>query len=140
MGSGGLWGQGFLQGDMTQSGAVPVNESDMVLTVAGEEFGFAGAVCAVLLLLFLVYRVLRTGMSARDNVGYLMCSGISVMLFAQIVVNIGMELSLLPCIGITLPLFSAGGSSSLCIYLALGIAFSVYRYSETSKETLFYTR
>lgn len=140
MGSGGLWGQGFLNGDMTQSGAVPVNESDMVLTVAGEELGFVGAICAVLLLLFLVYRVLRTGMSARDNVGYLMCSGISVMLFAQVVVNIGMELSLLPCIGITLPLFSAGGSSSLCIYLALGIAFSVYRYSRTSKETLFYTR
>lgn len=140
MGSGGLWGQGFLHGDMTQSGAVPVNESDMVLTVAGEELGFIGAAGAVLLLFFLVLRVLKTGMSARDNVGYLMCTGISVMLFAQVVVNIGMELSLLPCIGITLPLFSAGGSSSLCIYLALGVAFSVYRYSRTTKETLFYTR
>lgn len=140
MGSGGLWGQGFLHGDMTQGGAVPVNESDMVLTVAGEELGFIGAIAAILMLFALVFRVLHTGMSARDNVGYLMCTGISVMLFAQVVVNIGMELSLLPCIGITLPLFSAGGSSSLCIYLALGIAFSVYRYSRTTKETLFYTR
>jgi len=51
-----------------------------------------------------------------------------------------MELSLLPCIGITLPLFSAGGSSSLCIYLALGLELSIYRYSQTPKETLFYTR
>lgn len=140
MGSGGLFGQGFLQGDMTQGGAVPVNESDMVLTVAGEEFGFVGTAIALLLLFVLVFRVLKIAMRARDNVGYLMCSGIAVMLFAQIIVNVGMELSLLPCIGITLPLFSAGGSSSLCIYLALGVEFSVYRYSRSSHESLFYTK
>lgn len=140
MGSGGMFGQGFLQGDMTQSGAVPVNESDMVLTVAGEELGFVGAFGVILLLLFLVLRVTRIGMQARDNVGYLMCSGIAIMLFAQVVVNVGMELSLLPCIGITLPLFSAGGSSSLCIYLALGIELSVFRFSRTPKDTLFYTK
>lgn len=140
IGSGGLFGQGFLQGNMTQSGAVPVNESDMVLTVAGEEFGFVGAVGALLILFFLVLRVMKIGIKARDNVGYLMCCGIAVMLFAQILVNVGMELSLLPCIGITLPLFSAGGSSSLCIYLALGIEYSVYRFSKMPRETLFYTK
>ena len=140
IGSGGPFGQGFLQGNMTQSGAVPVNESDMVLTVAGEEFGFVGAVGALLILFFLVLRVMKIGIKARDNVGYLMCCGIAVMLFAQILVNVGMELSLLPCIGITLPLFSAGGSSSLCIYLALGIEYSVYRFSKMPRETLFYTK
>ncbi len=140
LGSGGLLGQGYLKGSMTQSGAVPENQNDMILSVAGEELGFIGALFVVLILGFLVLRVLKTAMSARDNVGYLMCSGISVMLFAQMLVNIGMELSLLPCIGITLPLFSAGGSSSLCIYLALGIALSVYRYSRTTQETLFYTK
>lgn len=140
MGSGGLFGQGFLHGNMTQSGAVPVNESDMVLTVAGEEFGFVGTMAALLILFFLVLRVIKIAMNARDNVGYLMCGGIAVMLFAQILVNVGMELSLLPCIGITLPLFSAGGSSSLCIYLALGIEYSVYRFSRTPRETLFYTK
>lgn len=140
LGSGGLLGQGYLNGSMTQSGAVPENQNDMILSVAGEELGFIGALFVVLILGFLVLRVLKTAMSARDNVGYLMCSGISVMLFAQMLVNIGMELSLLPCIGITLPLFSAGGSSSLCIYLALGIALSVYRYSRTTQETLFYTK
>lgn len=140
IGSGGLFGQGFLQGNMTQSGAVPVNESDMVLTVAGEEFGFVGAVGALLILFFLVLRIMKIGIKARDNVGYLMCCGIAVMLFAQILVNVGMELSLLPCIGITLPLFSAGGSSSLCIYLALGIEYSVYRFSKMPRETLFYTK
>ena len=138
MGSGGLLGQGYLHGDMTQSGMVPENQNDMILTVAGEELGFVGAMAVILILGFLVLRVIKCGLNSRDNVGYLMCSGIAVMHFAQVVVNVGMELSLLPCIGITLPLFSAGGSSSLCIYLALGIEFSVYRYSRMPRETLFY--
>ena len=140
LGSGGLFGQGYLHGDMTQSGAVPENQNDMILSVAGEEFGFVGAVAVIMILGYLILRVMKTATNARDNVGYLMCSGIAVMLFAQVIVNIGMELSLLPCIGITLPLFSAGGSSSLCIYLALGIAFSVYRFSRAPEETLFYTK
>ncbi len=141
-GSGGWFGQGYLHGDMTQAkvGGVPANENDMVLTVAGEELGFIGAMAAVLILGLLILRVLHNAAAARDNVGYLMCSGIAVMLFAQVLVNVGMELELLPCIGITLPLFSAGGSSSLCIYLSLGLAFSIYRFSRAPKETLFYTR
>lgn len=139
MGSGNWFGQGFLNGSMTQSGAVPVNDNDMILSVAGEEFGYIGALGVIFILLILVLRVLFTGLKARDNVGYLMCSGIAVMLFAQIFVNVGMELSMLPCIGITLPLFSAGGSSSICIYLALGIEMSVYRFSKSQSKALFYT-
>ena len=139
MGSGGWFGQGFLKGSMTQSGAVPVNDNDMILSVAGAEFGYIGTLAVIILLLILVLRVFFTGLKARDNVGYLMCSGIAVMLFAQIFINVGMELSILPCIGITLPLFSAGGSSSLCIYLALGIELSVYRFSQSQSKSLFYT-
>lgn len=139
MGSGNWFGQGFLNGSMTQSGAVPVNDNDMILSVAGEEFGYIGALGVIFILLILVLRVLFTGLKARDNVGYLMCSGIAVMLFVQIFVNVGMELSMLPCIGITLPLFSAGGSSSICIYLALGIEMSVYRFSKSQSKALFYT-
>lgn len=139
MGSGGWFGQGFLNGSMTQSGAVPVNDNDMILSVAGEEFGYVGTIIVILLLLILTLRVFFTGLKARDNVGYLMCSGIAVMLFAQIFINVGMELSILPTIGITLPLFSAGGSSSICIYLALGIEMSVYRFSKSQSRALFYT-
>lgn len=138
MGSGGWLGQGFLNGTMTQSRQVPVNESDMILSVAGEEFGYIGTLAVIVILTVLVVRVISTGLKARDNVGYLMCSGIAVMLFAQIFINIGMELSILPCIGITLPLFSAGGSSSLCIYLALGIEMSVYRFSKSQNKSLLY--
>lgn len=138
IGSGGWFGQGFLNGAMTQNGDVPVNENDMILSVAGEELGYIGTMAVLAILLILVLRVLFTGLKARDNVGYLMCSGIAVMLFAQIFINIGMELSLLPCIGITLPLFSSGGSSSLCIYLALGIEMSVYRFSKAQTKSLLY--
>ncbi len=140
LGSGGLFGQGFLNGKMTQSltNSVPENQNDMILTVAGEEFGFVGTMAAIILLTVLIIRVIVIGLKARDNVGYMMCMGISVMLFAQALVNIGMELSLLPCIGITLPLYSAGGSSSLSVYIALGIVLSVYRYSKNQNQTLFY--
>lgn len=139
IGSGGLFGQGFLKGQMTQSGAVPENRNDMILTVAGEELGFVGAMAVVLLLAVLILRVIFIGLKARDNVGYLMCMGVAVMLLAQVFVNVGMELSLLPCIGITLPLFSAGGSSSLSIYIAVGIVLSVYRFSKNQRNALFYT-
>ena len=138
LGGGGLFGQGYLNGRLTQSGLVPVNETDMILTVAGEELGFVGAMAVILLLAVLIVRIMFIGLKARDNVGYLMCMGVAVMLTAQLIVNVGMELSLLPCIGITLPLFSSGGSSSLSIFLALGVAFSVYRFSLNRKETLFY--
>ena len=114
------------------------NQNDMILTVAGEEFGYIGAMAVILLLAVLIIRVVFVGLKARDNVGYLMCMGVAVMLFAQLIVNVGMELSLLPCIGITLPLFSSGGSSSLSIYLAIGIVLSVYRYSKNQKNSLFY--
>lgn len=83
MGSGGWFGQGFLNGSMTQSGAVPVNDNDMILSVAGEEFGYVGTLAVILLLLVLIVRVMFTGLKARDNVGYLMCSGIAVMLFSS---------------------------------------------------------
>ncbi len=139
LGSGGLFGTGFLKGKLTQSGFVPENRNDMILTVAGEEFGFIGTMGVILLLSVLILRVMVVALKSRDNVGYLMCMGVSVMLFAQVFVNVGMELSILPCIGITLPLFSAGGSSSLSIYLALGIVLSVYRFSKGNREALFYT-
>ncbi|MCC8073289.1 MAG: FtsW/RodA/SpoVE family cell cycle protein [Clostridiales bacterium] len=141
MGSGGWFGQGYLNGSMTQSTdfTVPENQNDMILSVAGEEFGYIGTLAVILILLVLILIVMNTGLKARDNVGYLMCSGVSVMLFAQVLINVGMELSLLPVIGITLPLFSAGGSSSLCIYLALGLEMSIYRFSKSQSHALFYT-
>lgn len=139
IGSGGWFGQGYLNGRMTQNNLVPANQNDFILSVAGEELGFVGAMAVILLLALLIIRVFSAALRARDNVGYLMCMGVGIMLLGQVFVNIGMELSLLPCIGITLPLFSSGGSSSLSVYLALGIVFSVYRYSKNQTDALFYS-
>ncbi len=139
MGNGGFLGKGFLKGSMTQNGLVPENQNDMILSVGGEEFGFIGAMAVILLLTALIVKIMFDGFKARDNVGYMMCCGVAVMLFSQMFVNIAMELSILPCIGITLPLFSAGGSSSLCTYLALGIVMSVYRFSQIPNDPLFYS-
>lgn len=140
MGSGGLLGKGFLKGTYTQGGMVPENQNDMILSVAGEEFGLIGAMLVVLLLIILIVRIFINGFKARDHVGFMMCSGVAVMLFAQMVVNVGMELSLLPCIGITLPLFSAGGSSSLSVYIAIGLVLSIHRFSQMPSDMMFYTR
>lgn len=140
MGSGGLLGKGFLKGDYTQHGLVPENQNDMILSVAGEEFGFIGAALVILLLVILIVRIFVNGFKARDNVGFMMCSGVAIMLFAQLFVNVGMELTLLPCIGITLPLFSAGGSSSLSVYIAIGLVLSIHRFSQVPRDMMFFTR
>lgn len=140
MGSGGWFGKGFLKGDYTQSNMVPENQNDMILSVAGEEFGFIGAILVILILIVLIIRIFVNGFKARDNVGFMMCCGVAIMLLAQTFVNIAMELSLLPCIGITLPFFSAGGSSSLSVYMAIGLVLSIYRYSQTPDDMMFYTK
>lgn len=140
MGSGGLFGKGYLQGTYTQGGKVPENQNDMILSVAGEEFGFIGAAIVLLLLIILIVRIFFNGFKARDNVGFMMCCGVAIMLFAQLFVNVGMELSILPCIGITLPLFSAGGSSSLSVYIAIGLVLSIHRFSQVPNDMMFFTR
>lgn len=140
MGTGGMFGKGFLQGDYTQGGLVPENQNDMILSVAGEEFGFVGAIMVIGVLMIIILRVFFNGFKARDNVGFMMCSGVAIMLFSQMCVNVGMELTMLPCIGITLPFFSAGGSSSLSVYVALGLVLSIYRFSRTPDDMMFYSR
>lgn len=127
IGSGGWLGQGFLQGSYTQNGAVPEAQTDFILSVVGEEFGFLGCIALMLLLLFILLRTIKSARMANDNPGKMICIGVASMIGAQILINVGMCLMLLPCIGITLPFMSAGGSSNLCIYIAIGLVLSVYR-------------
>ncbi|MBR4767247.1 MAG: FtsW/RodA/SpoVE family cell cycle protein, partial [Clostridia bacterium] len=127
IGSGMLTGQGYLKGALTQSGYVPVNESDMIITVVGEELGFIGCLAVLGILAFIVFRLAKDGKKSANISGYLLCSGTALMVAAQSIINIGMCLSLLPCIGITLPFISSGGTSNMCIYFGIGVAMSVYR-------------
>lgn len=130
IGGGGLTGQGLFKGNFTQLGIVPESQNDMVFSVVGEELGFVGCVIALLLLMLIVIRIARTG--KHDKVGNtkVMCYGVVAMIAGQVIINIGMCLQLLPVIGITLPFFSAGGSSNLCLYLAIGLILSFYRYNQ----------
>ncbi len=130
IGSGQFWGDGLFKGAYTQSATgVPVNESDMVLSVVGEELGFIGCMGLLLILSLIIIRIASTAKKSRNLTGALLCYGAVFMIGAQTIINIGMCLMLLPSIGITLPFMSAGGSSNLCIYFAIGIAMSVYRFN-----------
>ena len=130
IGSGQFWGDGLFKGTYTQSATgVPVNESDMVFTVVGEELGFIGAAGFLAVMVFIIVKIVSVGKRSVNLSGSLLCFGTAFMIGSQTIINIGMCLKLFPCIGITLPFLSAGGSSNLCIYFAIGIVMSVYRYN-----------
>ena len=125
LGTGGLFGQGYLQGPRVEGSVVPEDHNDCIFTVAGEEFGFVGCVAIIVLLLTILVAVLYTGIKANDTLGQNICFGFFGMIAFQMIANIGMCLYLLPVIGITLPFFSAGGSSAACIYFGIGLVQSV---------------
>lgn len=130
MGSGGIFGKGLFQGDYTQreGGAyVPEGQNDMILASIGEELGLIGIIVVLLLLFAIIMRIIYVGKKSGDNKAYLMCCGTAAMIGSQAIINISMCIRLFPVIGITLPFFSAGGSSNLCIYIAIGLIMSIYR-------------
>ena len=128
--SGGIFGTGLFNGTYTQKGLVPESENDMIFTVVGEELGFIGCIVVLGLLLAIAIKILVVGKKAISVTGKLICCAVAVMIITQVVVNVGMVLKLLPVVGITLPFMSAGGSSNLCIYIAIGMVLSVYRSSQ----------
>ena len=133
--NGGIFGQGLFSGDLTQSGAVPESENDMIFSVIGEEFGLIGCLLTLVIFTLLVIKIVKIGKNAHDGTVSLICAGSAAMVGSQVIVNIGMCLELLPVIGITLPFLSAGGSSNLCIYIAVGLLLSLSRYT-SEKEVV----
>ncbi len=131
IGSGGITGLGLYKGPLTQTpNAIPEAENDMIFAVIGEELGLLGCTIALLLLTSIIIRIIRTGRLDRIGNTKVMCYGVAGMIAGQIIINIGMCLMLLPVIGITLPFFSAGGSSNVCIYFSIGLILSFYRYNQ----------
>lgn len=125
-GSGGITGQGWMKGRMVQSGIIPEDYNDFIFTVAGEEFGLIGCTIIILLELAIIILTLHAALTARDYMGRFICLGFFAEIATQAIFNIGMVLVVLPVIGITLPFFSAGGSSSMCLYFGFGLVLSVY--------------
>ena len=102
----------------------------MIFSVIGEELGFLGVLALLVLFALFALRVVQNGKRARNFSALMLSYGIMFIVMAQVVVNIGMCTQMLPVIGITLPFISAGGSSVICLYLAVGLALSVYRSSQ----------
>lgn len=127
--NGGMFGMGAFNGKYTQAGLVPENENDMVFSVIGEEYGLIGCILTLIIFIAVVIKISSIGKKSKDSTVNILCAGIASMIAAQVVVNIGMCVELLPVVGITLPFLSAGGSSNLCIYIAIGLVLSLRRYT-----------
>jgi len=127
VGSGGLFGKGYLEGTQTQLQFVPEHHTDFIFCVFGEEWGFVGALILLGLYLLLFSSAFRIISGTTDTKARLLGSGIMAMLFVQVFVNIGMSIGVMPITGITLPLISYGGSSMIATAIALGLILSIYR-------------
>ncbi len=126
IGSGGLNGQGLFNGSRVANQSVPFQQSDFIFSVAGEELGFWGCSLIILLLFLFLLKTIHVAHSAREDLGKYICYGFFGLIAFQSISNIGMCLALLPAMGVTLPFFSAGGSSAACLYLGFGFVQSVY--------------
>jgi rod shape determining protein RodA len=125
VGSGGPTGKGLTAGTQSPLGYLPIAESDFVFAGLAEDLGFVGAVILFALFILLLMAALRIAIRARDPFGMLLASGVVAMLVFQIMVNVGMAISLMPVTGIPLPFISHGGSSLVSICFALGVLQSV---------------
>jgi rod shape determining protein RodA len=125
VGSGGATGKGLTAGTQSPLGYLPIAESDFVFAGLAEDLGFVGAVILFALFILLLLAALRIAFRARDSFGMLLACGVVAMLVFQILVNVGMAISLMPVTGIPLPFISHGGSSLVSICFALGVLQSV---------------
>ncbi len=126
--NGGIFGQGYLRGELTQSAVVPEGYNDFIFVSIGEELGLLGCLVVVILLAGICARCIWVGKASSSDSGMFISVGIFAMLLAQTVINLGMCLSILPVIGVTLPFFSAGGTSLTCLMLGIGLMLSVYMH------------
>lgn len=126
IGSGRIFGKGFL---VDSHNSTPLAYNDFIFSFIAESIGFIGITLVLILICFMWIRMLSIAKRSTDLQGSVICVGIFGMFMAQTVINIGMNLSLLPVIGVTLPLFSAGGTSVLVVYAAIGLVLSVARHN-----------
>jgi rod shape determining protein RodA len=124
-GSGGFFGQGFLNGSQSQLEFIKVQYSDFIFSVVAEQFGFIGSVALIALLFVMVWRCLVVAMRAPDTTGSYICVGVATWIGMQIFINVGMNIGLMPVTGIPLPFISYGVSSLMSILLGLGLVQSV---------------
>ena len=125
LGSGGWVGKGYGHGTQTQLRFMKVRHNDFIFSVIGEELGLIGAVFVLILIGFIIYRCLRAARLARDPFGSMIAYGVAILIFFQAVVNIAVNLNLIPVTGIPLPFISYGGSGLISLMLGIGLVESV---------------
>ena len=125
VGSGGLYGKGWLNGTQSQLEFLPERSTDFVFAVFGEEFGFLGVVLLLAAYMFIVVRGLKLAVEAQETFGRLLGGSLVLVFFVYIMINVGMVCGLLPVVGLPLPLISYGGTSLVTMMAAFGILMSV---------------
>jgi len=125
IGSGGIFGQGLGQGSQTQYGFLSEPHTDFIFANIAEEFGLIGISVLIFLFIILIWRIMKIAIFAKSNFPRLFASGIAIILFSQIFIHIGMNLGILPVIGISLPFVSYGGSNLIAIFIGLGMLQSI---------------
>lgn len=125
IGNGGWLGKGWGHGSQNQLHFLRVRHTDFIFSVISEELGFVGTVLILLLLFFVIWRLVRIADLAQDQFGRLLTMGVVALIFFQTFINVGMNLSIVPVTGMTLPFISYGGSSLISMMLAIGLAQSV---------------
>ena len=128
IGSGGLWGKGWLNGTQSQLGFIPEHSTDFVFAVFAEEFGFIGCCLLIFIYLAIVARGIIITLNAADSFGRLLSGSLIFSFATYFFINIAMVSGLLPVVGVPLPLVSYGGSSIVVVLASFGILISVLRY------------
>jgi len=125
IGSGGLYGKGWLNGTQSQLEFLPERHTDFIFSVLGEEFGFYGVLLLLLIYLFIIGRGLYIGTQAQDTFGRLLAGSLILTFFVYLFVNIGMVTGLLPVVGLPLPLVSYGGTAMVTMMASMGILMGI---------------
>ena len=135
VGSGGIFGKGFLQGSQSYLDYLPEKHTDFIFTLFSEEFGFVGSIVLLLIYVLIIYRIVEIGNQAKNNFSKLYCFSFAAAFFTYVAVNMSMVLGLLPIVGAPLPIMSYGGSAMLSMMIGLGIVMSckIYRDTEFNK-------
>tara|TARA_A100001011_G_scaffold399745_1_gene509981 strand:- start:2742 stop:3506 length:765 start_codon:yes stop_codon:yes gene_type:complete len=132
IGSGGLFGKGFLNGSQSYLDYLPEKHTDFIFTLFSEEFGFFGSLIVLGLYMLIIQRIIYIGNSVRDSFPKLYCYSFATAFFIYVAVNMCMVLGLIPIVGAPLPILSYGGSSMMAIMLGLGIAMSCKIHKDQS--------
>ncbi len=126
LGSGGMWGQGFLHGTQAHLDFLPEKQTDFIFTIVGEEFGFVGALMVMLLLALIILGGMVVALRCKHQFGRLVAFGFSVNFFLYVFVNIAMVMGVIPVGGVPLPLVSHGGSAVITVMVGFGLLLSAH--------------